>query len=241
MQAMEGEVVSSGGALGNAYTTFAASSPFFTVSGGASHVPGPIPGKYGIEKSLTLRSQVNAPALIISTYGDECPVEPELAQEFRTLLDLSFTRLEARRDWSKVNLHLHYVAAGQGVERKSYAFHFGRRVDLNLMFSCASKTAMRDQFYGFLVGTHEMSHAMFHLVGVDKRPGLEGGGRGDELLAEGGPACIYRALEAQGDPLSLSSVLSERDHFANAWETFQEPEENRKQWCSNWVDALHGL
>lgn len=240
VRAIEAGMTRSGNFVGSAHTVFVASSPVFTVAGGASHIPGPLPGTYGKHETLTLRSRGDAPVISITTYGNECQVEPGLAQEFRSLLDSAFARLEPRRDWRKINLHIRFVPAGVGVQTKSYALHLGRRADLNLFFSCARQSAARDVFYGFLTATHEMSHVMFHLSGLDKQHGLEAGGRGDELLAEGGPACIYRQLDAEGDLLSLSSALSEQDYFANAWETFQEPEASRRQWCEHWISALQG-
>lgn len=235
VKTLESQLISNGNEFGSSHGVFVHSILGITISGSFSHVPGASRRAIQPSSAYKLGSQANAPGLEIRTYEGGCPVDVDMAKQLRSLTDAVFQPVSNGYDWKKINLRIDIVPPGKEVDRKIYTVNIKHRVTISLYFSCNLKTARRDIFNSYLGSMHEVSHAMADLKGIDII-GNDHGVALYEILAEGGPACVYQYLRTDGDPLMLEKALNERTYFDASWETVAVPHPERQKWCANWVD-----
>jgi hypothetical protein len=235
VKTLESRLISNGNEFGSSHGVFVHSIFGVTISGSFSHIPGTSHRAIQPSVAYNLGSQANAPNLEIRTYEGGCPVDAGMANQLQSLTDAVFQPVNNGYDWKKINLRIDLVPPSRGVDRKIYTVNIKHRVTISLYFSCNFKTAKRDIFNSYLTSMHEISHVMADLKGVD----IEGNDHGVhryEILAEGGPACVYQHLRTDGDPLMLSKALNEMTYFNASWETVAVPHSERRKWCANWIN-----
>jgi hypothetical protein len=234
VKTLESRLISNGNEFGSSHGVFMHSILGITISGSFSHIPGT--GDRAIQPSgaYKLGSQANAPDLEIRTYEGGCPVDAGMANQLRSLTDAVFQPVNNGYDWKKITMRIDLVPSNTEVDRKIYSVNIKHYVTIRLYFSCNLKTAKRDIFNSYLTSMHEISHVMDDLKGNDVE-GNDHGVHRYEILAEGGPACVYQHLRTDGDPLMLRKTLNEITYFNASWETAAVPHSERRKWCANWI------
>lgn len=236
IQSGEAEMVAQGNVVGAVHAVFIHSTPIATLAGSFSHIPGAAGSLPAVTQQLRLASKVDAPTLALVSRGGACKVPPSLAKELRRLLDGMFLNVRSTGQWRSLELRLELVPADLGAGRKAYSVQPGRKAVFEFYFPCGQDTVEADVFFAFLKAMHETSHAMFSLAGMDEH--WDPGGPEDELLAEGGPACVFEQLRSDGDPLKLQERVDEAAYFGTAWKTVGHSAGERSQWCGQWEAAL---
>lgn len=235
VKALESQLISDGNEFGSSHGVFMHSMLGITISGSFSHIPGTSHRAIQPSEAYKLGSQANAPNLEIRTYEGGCPVDAAMAKQLRSLTDAVFQPVNNGYDWKKITMWIDLVPFNTEVDRKIYSVNIKHRVTIRLYFPCNLKTAKRDIFNSYLTSMHEISHVMGDLKGTDME-GNDHGVHQYEILAEGGPACVYQQLRTDGDPLMLRKALNEMTYFNASWETVAVPHSERQKWCTNWIN-----
>lgn len=237
MKSMEKQALTGGAPLTDSYGEYVTRLPGATLAGSVSHVRGDTPLLARPLSALTFDSTGNAPRLRFVPYEGACTVDPRMVALLQTQVDEVYAHLGTARNWRRFDVTIHLVPEGASVSRQVNAVRLGGHVSQRFYFPCGTTDPQRDIFHGVLTSLHETTHAMSAMVGhdADWKP-AHGGTDEEEVLAEGGPACLYEELAGKDDD-GLKESLPARVYLAGDWE-LDGNVHTASDLCQRWMRAF---